>query len=55
MSLVLSHGRSMISEGFQTCRRAAVVETIYTSLHSIYRVIQGDGDKELEQITRNEH
>ena len=55
MSLVLYHGGSMISEGFQTCRRAAVVETIYTSLRSIYRAIQGDGDKELEEVLKKLH
>lgn len=50
MSMVIYHGGSMISEGFHTCRRAAVVDTIYSSFKGIYRALQGDGDKQLQDV-----
>lgn len=50
MSMVLYHGGAMISEGIHTCRRAAIVDTIYTSLRTLYCALNGNGDKQLNSI-----
>ena len=50
MSIVLYHGGSIISEGLHTCRRTAVVDTLYSSVEGIYRVLKGDGDKQLQDV-----